>query len=48
MTWAEANAATLLLAEEQIGTRVRSAEAREDAKFERTKAELRRVTNGSR
>lgn len=42
MSWAEANAATLLLAEERVGTRVRMAQAREDAQYEQTKAALER------
>lgn len=42
MTWTEANAATLLLAEERVGTRVRMAQAHEDAQYERSKAALRR------
>lgn len=42
MNWTEANAATLLLAEERVGTRVRSAQAREDAQYEQSKAALRR------
>lgn len=42
MTWDEAKAATLLLAEERLGTRVREAQAREDATFEQSKSILRR------
>jgi hypothetical protein len=50
MTWAEANAATQLLAEEKIGTRVRRAEAMEQAQYERSKAALQRdeVRRGTR
>lgn len=50
MTWAEANAALALLAEERVGTSVRMAQAREDADFERSKALLRRevARNGTR
>jgi len=50
MTWTEANAAAQLLAEEKIGTRIRQAEAAEDAQYERSKAALRRdeVKHGSR
>jgi hypothetical protein len=41
MTWAEANAALLLLSEERVGTRVRELGAQEDAAYERSKAVLR-------
>ena len=42
MTWDDAKAALQLLAEERVGTRVREMQAREDARFERSKAALRR------
>ena len=41
MTWDEAKAALLFLAEERVGTSVRQVEAREQATFERSKAALR-------
>lgn len=41
MTWDEAKAALLLLAEEGVGRRVREEAAREDATYERSKAILR-------
>ena len=41
MTWDEARAALLLLAEERVGTSVRTAAAREDAALSRSLAVLR-------
>jgi hypothetical protein len=41
MTWAEANAALLLLSEERVGTRVREFQAQEDAAYARSKEALR-------
>lgn len=50
MSWTEANAATQLLAEEKIGTHARRAEAAEEARYQRSKAALRRdeVKHGPR
>jgi hypothetical protein len=42
MTWDEATAAVTLLAEERVGRRVRESEAIEDAKYQRSVAELRK------
>ncbi len=41
MNWDEARAALLLLAEERVGGRVRSIQAREDAELERSLGYLR-------
>lgn len=39
MTWAEANAALLLLSEERVGTRIREDMAQEDAAFAQARKE---------
>lgn len=41
----DARAALTLLAEERLGTRVRAAQAREDAQYERSVAVLRKEAN---
>lgn len=42
MTWPDAKAALQLLAEEQVGYRVRAHEAQEDAQYQRSVTALRK------